>query len=30
VLTIEYAFGSDPTRDWASTRTPILRVIRGS
>ena len=30
VLTIEYGFGSDPTRDWESTRSAILGVIRGS
>jgi protein MpaA len=30
VFTIEYGFGSDPTRDWESTRNAILRVIRGS
>jgi predicted deacylase len=30
VLTIEYGFGSDPTRDWESTRRAILGVIRGS
>jgi hypothetical protein len=30
VLTIEYGFGSDPTRDWESTSSAILGVIRGS
>jgi len=30
ILTIEYGFGSDPTRDWESTRSAILGVIRGS
>jgi protein MpaA len=30
VLTIEYGFGSDPTRDWDSTSSAILGVIRGS
>jgi protein MpaA len=30
VLTIEYGFGSDPTRDWESTRSAILGVIGGS
>jgi hypothetical protein len=30
VLTIEYGFGSDPTRDWESTSGAILGVIRGS
>jgi hypothetical protein len=30
IITIEYRFGSDPTRDWELTRAAILRVIRGS
>jgi hypothetical protein len=29
VLTIEYAYGSDATRDWELTRAPILDVIGG-
>ncbi len=29
VLTIEYAFGSDPTRDWEMTENAILDVMQG-